>query len=61
MYRAYALWSHSPSMSTAIKRVMRERGNLDCHHERFMYDYYLNRKIRQMPHFEAEEGRPRVV
>lgn len=37
---------------------MRERGDLTCHHEPFMYDYYLSRKVREMPHFEAEPDRP---
>lgn len=37
---------------------MRERGDLDCHHEPFMYDYYLNRKVREMPHFDADADRP---
>jgi hypothetical protein len=58
MYPIYALWSHPRSMSTAMERVMRERGDLDCHHEPFMYDYYLHRKVRVMPHFEAEVDRP---
>ncbi|MCO5125978.1 MAG: hypothetical protein M9957_01250 [Rhodobacteraceae bacterium] len=34
-----AMWSHPRSMSTAIERIMRERGDLDCLHEPFMYDY----------------------
>jgi hypothetical protein len=38
--------------------VMRECGDLDCHHEPFMYDYYLYRQVRQMPHFGAEADRP---
>lgn len=58
MNRIYALWSHPRSMSTAMERVMRERGDLDCHHEPFMYDYYLHRRVRKMPHFEAESDRP---
>ncbi len=58
MYPIYALWSHPRSMSTAMERVMRERGDLDCHHEPFMYDYYLHRQVRVMPHFEAEADRP---
>ena len=37
---------------------MRERGDLSCFHEPFMYDYYVARKKRVMPHFEAEQGRP---
>lgn len=58
MHPIYALWSHPRSMSTAMERVMRERGDLDCHHEPFMYDYYLHRQVRVMPHFEAEKNRP---
>lgn len=37
---------------------MRERGDMSCHHEPFMYDYYVHRKIREMPYFEIEEDRP---
>ena len=37
---------------------MRERGDLKCFHEPFMYDYYINRKIRLMPYFEPESDRP---
>lgn len=59
MFPIYALWSHPRSMSTAIERIMRERGDLDCEHEPFMYDYYVHRQVRTMPHFDAEPGRPR--
>ena len=41
-----ALWSHPRSMSTAFERIMRARGDLDCLHEPFMYDYYINRAPR---------------
>ena len=58
MHKIYALWSHPRSMSTAIERVMRERGDLDCAHEPFMYDYYVHRKVRQMPFFETEKDHP---
>lgn len=58
MHPIIALWSHPRSMSTATERIMRERGDLTCMHEPFMYDYYIHRKVRQMPHFDAEEGRP---
>jgi len=37
---------------------MRERGDLDCFHEPFMYDYYVARQKRVMPFFKAEKGRP---
>lgn len=58
MNRIYALWSHPRSMSTAMERVMRERGDLDCAHEPFMYDYYVHRAIRQMPHFDVRPDHP---
>lgn len=54
-----ALWSHPRSMSTAFERIMRGRGDLECLHEPFMYDYYINRSKRQMPHFDAEDDHPR--
>lgn len=54
-----ALWSHPRSMSTAFERIMRQRGDLDCLHEPFMYDYYINRSTRQMPHFDARDEHPK--
>ncbi len=53
-----ALWSHPRSMSTAMERIMRERGDLDCLHEPFMYDYYVHRQVRVMPHFEVQPNHP---
>ncbi len=53
-----ALWCHPRSMSTAIERVMRERGDCTCYHEPFLYDYYVNRAIRDIPHFEPDDSRP---
>jgi len=37
---------------------MRERGDLSCFHEPFMYDYYVNRKAGDMPHFEVDKSHP---
>lgn len=54
-----ALWSHPRSMSTAFERIMRARGDLECLHEPFMYDYYINRSKREMPHFDAMDDHPR--
>lgn len=54
-----ALWSHPRSMSTAFERIMRARGDLQCLHEPFMYDYYVNRSTREMPHFEAMPDHPK--
>ncbi|WP_127115356.1 hypothetical protein [Shimia sediminis] len=58
MNKIIALWSHPRSMSTAMERVMRERGDLDCAHEPFMYDYYVHRKVREMPHFDVDPTHP---
>lgn len=54
-----ALWSHPRSMSTAFERIMRARGDMACLHEPFMYDYYINRSKREMPHFDPEDSHPR--
>ena len=53
-----ALWCHPRSMSTSVERIMRERGDLNCLHEPFMYHYYLNRKHRDMPYFEPQQDHP---
>ena len=45
-------------MSTATERLMRERGDLDCAHEPFMYDYYVHRKAGSMPHFDVLPDHP---
>lgn len=37
---------------------MRERGDLICFHEPFMYDYYVNRKAGNMPHFDIDDTHP---
>lgn len=58
MHPIYALWAHPRSMSTAMERVMRERGDLDCAHEPFMYDYYVHRAVRRMPHFDVRPDHP---
>ncbi|MEM7221584.1 MAG: hypothetical protein AAF495_01305 [Pseudomonadota bacterium] len=58
MHPVIALWSHPRSMSTATERVMRARGDLTCFHEPFMYDYYVHRAVRPMPHFEIDPALP---
>jgi Sulfotransferase domain len=58
-YPIVALWSHPRSMSTAFERVMRARGDMQCLHEPFMYDYYINRSPRKMPHFDVQADHPR--
>jgi len=58
MHKIIAMWSHPRSMSTALERVMRERGDLTVLHEPFMYDYYLRPGNRTFEHFEPEPGDP---
>jgi hypothetical protein len=58
MHPIIALWSHPRSMSTATERVMRERGDLHCFHEPFMYLYYVGDGVKEMPHFETDTEHP---
>ena len=58
MNKLIVLWSHPRSMSTATERVMRERGDLWCAHEPFMYDYYVHRGVARMPHFDVQPDHP---
>ena len=58
MHPIFALWSHPRSMSTAMERAMRERGDLDCAHEPFMYDYYVHRKKRHFAMFDVQDDHP---
>ena len=45
-------------MSTATERIMRERGDLRCFHEPFMYLYYVGEGVKAMPLFEADDEHP---
>lgn len=45
-------------MSTATERIMRERGDLTCFHEPFMYYYYVHLGNRQFPHHDVDPGHP---
>ncbi|MBT4041167.1 MAG: hypothetical protein HN644_07800 [Rhodospirillales bacterium] len=58
MHPIIALWSHPRSMSTAMERIMRERGDFRCFHEPFMYLYYVGDAKKAMPHFDVPEGTP---
>lgn len=58
LYSIVALWCVPRSMSTTVERVMRARGDCACFHEPFMYDYYVGRSVREMPHFEPDPERP---
>lgn len=54
-----ALWCHPRSMSTAVERIFRARGDVKCFHEPFMYHYYLGEGRGSFPHFDPQEGHPR--
>ncbi|SLN53008.1 hypothetical protein PEL8287_02826 [Roseovarius litorisediminis] len=58
MHKIIVLWSHPRSMSTAMERIMRERGDLWCAHEPFMYDYYVARGAGHMPKFDVQPDHP---
>ena len=58
MHPVIAMWAHPRSMSTAIERIMRERGDVDCLHEPFLYYYYEHLRKKPLPHFAPESGRP---
>lgn len=58
MHPVIILWAHPRSMSTAIERIMRERGDIDCLHEPFLHYYYLERTGKPLPHFDSEQNHP---
>ncbi len=45
-------------MSTAVERIMRERGDLNCFHEPFIYYYYLCLGVKSLPHFDIDTTQP---
>ena len=53
-----ALWCHPRSMSTVIERVMRERGDCACFHEPFLHHYYIERGVRELPHYDIDPDTP---
>lgn len=57
-YPIIGLWSHPRSMSTATERIMRERGDLRCFHEPFMFLYYVGDGVKEMPLFMADPDHP---
>ncbi len=57
-YPIVILWSHPRSMSTAIERIMRERGDFECLHEPFLQYYYSKRSDRELAHFSSQCGHP---
>ena len=58
MHPIIFLWAHPRSMSTAIERIMRERGDLYCMHEPFLHYYYIEESNKRLPYFNADDDHP---
>jgi hypothetical protein len=52
------LWTHPRSMSSAMERVMWQRGDLKTLHEPFLYLYYLGDANKQLQYFDPLPGHP---
>ena len=54
-----SLWCHPRSRSTVMERVMRERGDCACFHElSFLHHYYIDRTLRELPHYDIDPETP---
>lgn len=58
MHSIVALWSHPRSVSSAMERVMWERGDFTVFHEPFMYLYYVGDGKRAIPYFTPDPEHP---
>ena len=58
MHPVIFLWSHPRSMSSAMERVMLERGDMTTFHEPFLYLYYVHDGKKRMPHHDIDPHRP---
>lgn len=52
------LWTHPRSVSSALERVMLQRGDLDTLHEPFIYLYYLGDARKSLDHFDPDPDHP---
>lgn len=58
MHDIVFLWSHPRSVSTAMERIMHERGDMITFHEPFIYLYYVHDAKRELLHFERDPNHP---
>ena len=58
MHDIIFLWSHPRSLSTALERVMLERGDLRTFHEPFMHLYYVGDAKKPLAHFTPLPDHP---
>ena len=60
MNKVIALWTHPRSISTAMERVMMERGDLKIIHEPFSLQYYALEKRAPVPFMHDDPDHPRT-
>ena len=60
MNKVIALWTHPRSISTAMERVMMERGDLKVIHEPFSLLYYAHEKRAPVPFMHDDSNHPRT-
>ncbi len=60
MQQIIALWTHPRSVSTALERVMMERGDLKVLHEPFSYLYYVESGKATIPQEYEDPNHPRT-
>ncbi len=58
MHDIVFLWSHPRSLSSALERVMVERGDLRTLHEPFIHLYYVGDAKKPLAHFEPLPSHP---
>jgi hypothetical protein len=58
MHDIVFLWSHPRSLSTALERVMVQRGDLRTLHEPFIYLYYVGDAKKKLAHFDPHPSHP---
>lgn len=59
MHDIILLWSHPRSVSSAMERVMLERGDMTTFHEPFIYLYYVHDAKKTLPYFDIAPDHPR--
>jgi hypothetical protein len=58
MHDIIILWSHPRSVSSAMERIMFERGDLTVFHEPFIYLYYLGDAKKVLKYFAPDPAHP---
>ncbi|MEM7208572.1 MAG: hypothetical protein AAF434_12175 [Pseudomonadota bacterium] len=58
MVKPVFLWTHPRSVSSAMERVMLQRGDLQTFHEPFIYLYYLGDARKLLDYFDPDPNHP---